>query len=148
MIKKLLIILLTCSTLFSSSMFTLDNVKKLKLNFSNYTTFMLKEEKESIKKLIMNKLQKEGFIFGEVDPVTFVVKIKAREIDEEEYIISIFLGLAEDVTTNRKGHIKTHAFTYMADKIIESENAYEDTFEAIDYLTCQFLTAYREDNEE
>ncbi|QOY51168.1 hypothetical protein [Candidatus Sulfurimonas baltica] len=147
MIKKLLIILFTCSSLFSSSMFTLDNVKKLKFHFTNYTTFMKKEENESIKKLIVNKLQKEGFTFGEVDPISFVVKIKAREVAEEEYIISIFIGLAEEVTTNRENNIKTHAFTYLQDTLIESENPYEDTFEAIDYLTCQFLTAYREDNQ-
>ncbi|QOY55526.1 hypothetical protein HUE87_04635 [Candidatus Sulfurimonas marisnigri] len=147
MIKKLLIILFTCSSLFSSSMFTLDNVENLKFHFTNYTTFMKKEEKESIKKFIIKKLQKEGFTFGEIDPISFVVKIKSREVAEEEYIISIFIGLAEEVTTTRDNNIKTHAFTYVADTLIESENPYEDTLEAIDYLTCQFLTAYRDDNE-
>ena len=107
---------------------------------------MEKYEKQNIEKFIKNKLQKAGFVFGEVDPVTFVVKVKSIEVNEV-HVITVFVGLAEDVTTKRIDKIETHAFTYMTDTLIESEDPYEDTLEAIDFLTCRFLTAYRDDNE-
>ena len=146
MIKNLILILLTYSSLFSASMFTLDNVKNLKFHFGNNTYFMGKEEQDSIKKLIINKLQKAGFEFGKNDPINFIVKVRSVEV-EEVHVINIFVGLAEDVTTNRKGDIQTHAYTYTTDTLISSEDPYEDTLEAIEFLTCQFLTAYRDDNE-
>ncbi|MCW8894867.1 MAG: hypothetical protein OQK48_02140 [Sulfurimonas sp.] len=146
MTKKLFILLLLSSSLFSSSVFTLDNIKNLKFHFTNNTYFMEKDEKQEIEKFIKNKLQKAGFVFGEVDPITFVVKVKSIEIDEV-HVITVFIGLAEDVTTKRIDKIETYAFTYMADTLIESEDPYEDTLEAIDFLTCQFLTAYGDDNE-
>lgn len=146
MIKKLLIILLLSTQLFGLSMFTLDNVKNLKFHFTNNTYFMEKHEKESIKKFIKDKLEKAGFVFGEVDPITFVVKVKSIEVNEV-HVISIFVGLAEDVKTKRKGAIETYAYTYMTSTLIESEDPYEDTLEAVDFLTCQFLTAFKDDNE-
>lgn len=147
MTKKLFILLLLSSSLFCSSVFTLDKIKNLKFHFTNNTHFIEKPEEQSIRDLIKNKLQKAGFTFGEVDPINFVVKVKSVEIDEV-HVISIFFGLAEDVTTKRIGQIETYAFTYMTDTLIESEDPYEDTIEAIDFLTCQFLTAYRDDNEQ
>ena len=97
--------------------------------------------------MIKNKLQKAGFTFGEADPINFIVKVKSVEIDDI-HVISVFLGLAEDVTTKRIDNIQTQAFTFMTDTLIESEDPYEDTLEAIDFLTCRFLTAYKDDNEQ
>ncbi len=146
MIKRLIIILLMSSPLFCSSMFTLDNVKNLKFHFTNNTYFMEKHEKESIKKFIKEKLEKAGFVFGKVDPITFVVQVKSIEVNEV-HVINISVGLAEDVKTKRAGGIETYAYTYIKSTLIESEDPYEDTLEAVDFLTCQFLTAYKDDNE-
>lgn len=146
MIKKLLIILLTCGSLFGSSQFTLDNIKNLKIHLINGTDFIDKKQQETLKQFIVQKLEKAKFIFGKVDSINFVVKIKSVEINNV-HAITVFVGLAEDVITKRTGNIETYAFTYTADTFMESEDPYEDTLEAIDFLTCQFLTAYRDDNE-
>ncbi len=89
MTKKLFILLLLSSSLFCSSVFTLDNIKNLKFHFINNTYFMEKYEKHNIEKFIKNKLQKAGFVFGEVDPVTFVVKVKSIEVNEV-HVITVF----------------------------------------------------------
>lgn len=148
MIKILFILFLIYNSLFASSMFTLDKVQNFKLHFINSAGFLTKEEQKKLKKFTKEKLQKDGFIFDQIDPIILFIKVKSIELDEELYAINIQLYLAEDVTTKRIKEVKTFAYTYFESTLIESEDPYEDTLEAIDYLTCQFKTAFKDDNEE
>lgn len=146
MIRKIALILFLSTLLFASSKFTLDGVKNIKFTLINRTTFLSNENKKELENLVLNKLKKEKFTLGEVDPINFVVEIKAIEIGET-YALNISLTLTEDVTTNdRIGNPKTFALTYMENIFIESEFPLEESRNAIDFLICQFLNAYREDN--
>ena len=145
--KKLLFIILTCSSLFSASIYTLDNVKNLNIYFANKSGFLEKEQKNDISKSIKKELEKAGFIFGKADSVTFFVKVQAKEIDDA-YIINIQLGIAEDVITKRKDNIETFSFTYLRSELIESDEPYEDTVDMINFLLNEFIVAHKDDNEE
>lgn len=146
MIRFLLTILLVYTSLFCSSMFTLDKVQNFKIHFINSAGFLSKEEQNKIEKFTKEKLQKAGFIFNKIDPIILFIKVKSIEIDDDLHAIDISLYLAEDVTTKRSIDVKTFAYTYFQSTLIESEDPYEDTLEATDYLTCQFLSAFKDDN--
>lgn len=148
MTKIIFVLLLSFNSLFSFSMFTLDKVQNFKINFINSAGFLSKEEQVKLTKFTKAKLQKKaGFIFGKIDPIVLFIKVKSIEMDDGFYAITVEFYLAEDVLTNRSEKIQTFAYTYFQSTLMESEDPYEDTLEAIDYLTCQFLTAYKDDNE-
>jgi len=149
MIKIIFVLLIGFNSLFAFSMFTLDKVQNFKIHFINSADFLSKDEKKELIKFTKNKLQKrEGFIFGDIDPIVLFIKVKSIEIDDELYAITVEFYLAEDVVTKRVEEVKTFAYTYFKSILIESQDPYDDTLEAIDYLTCQFLTSYKDDNEE
>jgi len=150
MIKILFVLIFSFNSLFALSMFTLDKVNNLKIHFINSAGFLSKDEQNELINYAKNKLQKRaGFIFDKIDPIVLFIKVKSIEIDDGLYAITVDFYLAEDVVTLRANNkIKTFAYTYHQSTLMESEDPYEDTLEAIDYLTCQFLTAYKDDNEE
>lgn len=145
--KKLLLILLICSSLFSKSIYTLDNVKNLHIYFANKSGFLDKQDKDKILQYIKNELTKAGFVLGKTDSSTFFLKVSAKEVDDT-YIINVQSGLAEEVITRRKDNIETFAYTYFASELIESDEPKEDTVEVIEFLLNQFIVAYKDDNEE
>jgi len=132
------------SSLFSASIYTLDNIKDLNLYIDNQTDFM---DKKELKETLIKRLEKAGFVFGETDALILVVKVKSLEI-EESMAISIFLGLGEEVVTHRKDKIETFAYTYLETKFIEGYEPNEDTNEALGVLVDNFIAAYKDDNEE
>lgn len=145
--KFLFLFLFLHSLLFSSTIFTLDKVQNFKMRIINSADFLTKNEEQDIKTFIQIKLSKAGFIFDEIDPIMLFVKIKSLEVSDELYVINVQLFLAEDVKTRRGIDVQTFAYTYFKSTMMESEDPYEDTMEAINYLTCQLITAYKEDNE-
>jgi len=150
MIKIFFMLIFGFNSIFAFSMFTLDKADNFKIHFINSAGFLNKDEQKELTIYAKNKLQKRaGFIFDKIDPIVLFIKVKSIEIDDGLYSITVEFYLAEDVVTRRGDKdIKTFAYTYHQSTLMESEDPYEDTLEAIDYLTCQFLTAYKDDNEE
>jgi len=146
-VKVLVFFLLLYSSLFSKSIYTLDNVEKLGIYMDLHADFIGKDEKIQLKKFVKDKLLKAGFVFGKVDSAFIIVRLNAKEIDDT-YIINIDLGLAEDVATFRKDNTETFAYTYLAGSMIESDEPMEDTKEYIAFLLYEFIAAHKEDNEE
>lgn len=149
MLKFILALSLLYTFVFSDSMFSLDKVQNFKIHIINSAGFLNKEEEKQINTFTKTKLKKAGFIFDEIDPIILFIKIKSIEIDEELYVINIQLYLAEDVEAKRgeNAKIKTFAYTYFISTMMESQDPYEDTLEAVNYLTCQLITSYKDDNE-
>lgn len=145
--KKVILFFLLVNSLFSSSIYTLDNIKNLHLYVEAKADFIGKEDKRNIAKFTKAKLSEAGFVFGVTDSSTIVVKIEAKEIDST-YIINIQLGLAEDVITMRKDDIETLAYTYLSNTMIESDEPYEDTLEYLQFLLYEFIAVHKEDNQE
>lgn len=145
--KKILLFLLLNTYLFSSSIYTLDNVKNVGIYFENKADFLGKEDKKKIKDYITKELKKVGFVFGKTDSDTIVLKINSKELDGT-YFIHVSFALAEDVITKREGNIEALANTYLAGELIESDEPVEDTTEMVEFLLAQFIAAYKDDNEE
>ena len=90
--KKIILFLLVCSSLFSQSFYTLDNVKSLSLYMPNKVGYMDKEQKKKLKDSVIQRLKNAGFVFGKTDATTFMIKLDSIYINETE-VISIQLGL-------------------------------------------------------
>ena len=144
--KKIILFLLICSSLFSKSFYTLDNVNSLSLYMPIKTGYMDKEQKKNLKDSVIQKLKKAGFVFGKTDATTFMVKIQSINVNDTE-IIHIQIGLGEEVLTKRPGNIHSYAFTYLANDFIESDEPILDTIESVDFLLSEFLESHKEDNE-
>lgn len=138
--------MLLSSSLFSASLYTLDNVHSLNLYFASKADFLSKDKSEILKNMITKKLKKAGFVFGKTDAYIFVVKIDSIEIEGSQ-AIHLEIGLGEEVTTKRKDKIETFAYTYLASRFIEGYDPYEDTLEYLTLLVDEFIDAHKDDNE-
>lgn len=144
--KKLILFLLLTSSLFSESFFTLDSVKDLRIYISSSADFLDKEKQSNIKDIVKERLLKAGFVFGENDAITFMLKIEAIEIADAQAIY-VEIGLGEEVKTLRDGDNYSFAFTYLANDFIDSKDPYIDTLESIEFLMSQFIESHKIDNE-
>lgn len=145
--KSLFLALLFAGSLFSASLYTLDNVHSLNLYFASDANFLTKEKTDELKSMITKKLEKAGFVFGETDADIFVVKVSALDI-EGSLALHLEVGLGEEVITKRKDNIETFSYTYLASKLIEGFDPYEDTREELSILVDAFINAHKDDNEE
>jgi len=139
--------LLLSTQIFAQSYYTLDNVRSLNLYFASDAEFLSKEQKETLKKRVQQKLEKAGFVFGETDADIFVVNIESIGIEDSQ-AIDIQVKLGEEVITKRKDDIETFAYTYLEHKLLEGYDPYEDTLETLDVLINGFISAHKDDNEE
>lgn len=144
--KKLFLALVLSSSLFSASLYTLDNVHSLNLYFASQAEFLAQDQKATLKSMITKKLEKAGFVFGETDAYIFVVKVDAIEIEGTQAIY-LEVGLGEEVITRRKDKIETFAYTYLSNKFIEGYDPYKDTLESLTLLIDEFIDAHKDDNE-
>lgn len=143
---KLFLALILSSSLFSASLYTLDNVHSLNLYFSNQANFLSKDQELLLKNMITEKLKKAGFVLGETDASVFVVKIDATEAKGVQ-VVHVEVGLGEEVITKRKDKIETFAYTYLASKFIKVDNPYKETLESLTLLIDEFIKVHKDDNE-
>lgn len=144
--KKFFLALLLSSSLYSASLYTLDNVHSLNLYFASEAGFLSQDKKATLKNMITDKLTKAGFTLGETDAAIFVVKIDAKEVQGTQTIY-IEVGLGEEVTTKRKDEIETFAYTYLANKFTKSDDPYKVTLDSLTLLVDEFIKAQKDDNE-
>ena len=144
--KKILLIIAFCSSLFSASIFTLENVNNLKLYFANNSDFITPKQTVFIKKSTEEKLKVAGIELNKVDASTFMIKVESIEVDES-YAVVISIALGEEVITNRKERIESFAWSYYKTDIIDTDEPYTDTLESINYLVDEFVESYLDDME-
>lgn len=144
--RKLFLALLFSNSLFSASLYTLDNVHSLNLYFASNADYLTQDKKAVLKSMVTEKLEKAGFVFGKTDATILVVKVDAIEIEGSQAIY-VEVGLGEEVITKRKDKIETFAYTYLASKFLEGYDPYEDTLESLTLLLDEFIDAYKDDNE-
>lgn len=142
--KSLLALFLTTQMLFAVLPFTLENADNFRLFFMNESEFLDNRDSDELKKIITDRLAKEGFILNERDPITFFAKVESLHLDDNAFVY-IQIGLGEEVMTHRKGKIETMAFTYHHSDFIETDDPFEDTKESLHFLLDEFMALYKED---
>ena len=144
--KKILLIIAFCSSLFSASIFTVENTNNLKLYFADESGFLTYEQVAFIKKRVEDKLKSVKIEMNKVDPSTLMVQLESLEMDES-YAVVVTIAVGEEVKTNRKDKIETFAWTYYKTDLIDTDEPYKDSLESIDYLVDEFIEAYLDDME-
>lgn len=144
--KKLFLALLLSTSLYSASLYTLDNVHSLNLYFASEADFLTKEKKATIKDILTDKLTKAGFTLGETDASVLVVKVDAIEVKGTQ-VIHIEVGIGEEVITKRKDQIETFSYTYLSSKFIKTQDPDKATLESLTLLVDEFIKAQKDDNE-
>lgn len=143
--KKLFLALLLSNSLYSASLYTLDNVHSLNLYFASEAGFLNEYKKTMLKNMITDKLTKAGFTLGETDASILVVKIDTIEIKGIQ-AIHIEVGLGEEVITKRKDQIETFSYTYLSSKFIKTHDPDKATLESLTLLVDEFIKAQKDDN--
>ena len=144
--RKLFLGFFLSTSLYSASLYTLDNVHSLNLYFASEASFLNQDKKSALKNMVTEKLTKAGFTLGETDASIFVVKIDAIQIQETQAIY-IEVGLGEEVTTKRKEKVQTFAYTYLENKFIKTQDPYTQTYTLLATLVDAFIKSHKEDNE-
>lgn len=144
--RKFFLALLLTSSLYSASLYTLDNVHSLNLYFASEANFLTPEKKTLLKNMVTEKLAKAGFVLGETDATIFVVKIDVIET-KESHVVYIEVGLGEEVITKRTDKIETFAYTYLESKFIKTQDPYTQTAASLNLLMDGFINAHKDDNE-
>ena len=146
--KKIILLILTLNALlFAEHLpFTLENLKNLNIYYVDKSGLFTKQEQNSIKKNIENKLIKTGFNTHGSDPSTLVIIVQTIDIDDI-YVANISLLVGEEVITKRKDAIATMAFTYHVNDFVELDEPVDDIEESINTLLDEFINLYREDME-
>ena len=143
--KKLFLALLLSNSLYSASLYTLDNVHSLNLYFASEAGFLNEYKKTMLKNMITDKLTKAGFTLGETDTSILIVKIDTIEIKGIQ-AIHIEVGLGEEVITKRKDQIETFSYTYLSSKFIKTHDPDKATLESLTLLVDEFIKAQKDDN--
>ena len=143
--KKLFLALLLSNSLYSASLYTLDNVHSLNLYFASEAGFLNEYKKTMLKNMITDKLTKAGFTLGETDASILVVKIDTIKIKGIQ-AIHIEVGLGEEVITKRKDQIETFSYTYLSSKFIKTHDPDKATLESLTLLVDEFIKAQKDDN--
>ena len=146
--KKIFLLLIITYSLATSAQipYTLENLKKLNLFYADRSGLFSKKEQEEIKKSILDKLTKHGFVQNATDPNTLVIKIKTIDIDDT-IIANISLLVGEEVITKREANIETLALTFHLNKFVELDEPTKEIKELVDSMLGEFLKLYKEDME-
>ncbi|WP_455755626.1 hypothetical protein [Sulfurimonas sp.] len=142
--KIIFFTILLSASLFSTSIFTVENVNNLKIYYANKSDFLNREQNKYIKTKTEEKFKSVGIELNKVDASAFMIKIESLEV-EESHAVLVSIALGEEVLTNRKDKIGTFAWTYYKTDLMEIDEPYKDILESVDYLVDEFIEAYLDD---
>jgi hypothetical protein len=134
------------SSVHASGPFTLSDIERIHIFVKNDSELFddkdVEQLKEKLSKLVQTlRLKAEGR-----DAPTLMLKIESIS-DQKKHYLHVKLALGEDIITKRKGDTRTFALTYDASDFIESEEPKKDLFESVEFLTDEFISHFKDDNE-
>ncbi len=134
------------SSLYASGPFTLSDIKRLHIFVKNDSELFDEKDEQELRERLSKLVQTLGLKAEGRDAPTLMLKIESIS-DKKKHYLHIKLALGEDIITKRNGNTKTFALTYDASDFIESEEPKKDLFESVDFLTDEFISHFKEDNE-
>lgn len=138
--------LLFISSVYASGPFTLSDIERLHIFVKNDSELFDEKDEQELRQRLSKVVQILGLKAEGRDAPTLMLKIESIS-DMKKHYLHIKLALGEDIITKRKGGTKTFALTYDASDFIESEEPKKDLFESVDFLTDEFVSHFKEDNE-
>lgn len=134
------------SSLYASGPFTLSEIKRLHIFVKNDSELFDEKVEQELRQRLSKLVQTLGLKAEGRDAPTLMLKIESIS-DKQKHYLHVKLALGEDIITKRDGNIKVFALTYDASDFIESEEPKKDLIESVEFLTDEFISHFKEDNE-
>lgn len=134
------------SSVYASGPFTLSDIERIHIFVKNDSELFDDKDVEALKKRLSKLVQTLGLKAEERDAPTLMLKVESIS-DNKKHYLHVKLALGEDIITKRKGNTRVFALTYDASDFIESEEPKKDLLESVDFLTDEFISHFKEDNE-
>lgn len=145
-ISLTLLSLCLISSVYASGPFTLSDIKRLHIFVKNDSELFDEKDEQELRERLSKLVQTLGLKAEGRDAPTLMLRVESIS-DIKKHYLHIKLALGEDIITKRNGNIKVFALTYDASDFIESEEPKKDLFESVDFLTDEFISHFKEDNE-
>lgn len=134
------------SSVYASGPFTLSDIKRLHIFVKNDSELFDEKDEQELRERLSKLVQTLGLKAEGRDAPTLMLRVESIS-DIKKHYLHIKLALGEDIITKRNGNIKVFALTYDASDFIESKEPKKDLFESVDFLTDEFISHFKEDNE-
>ncbi len=141
-----LLILVFVSSLQASGPFTLSAIENIHIFVKNDSELFDDKDLEALRERLLKVVQTLGLKAEQRDAPTLMLKIESIS-NETKHYLHVKLALGEDIITKRKGNTRVFALTYDSADFIESEEPKKDLFESVDFLTGEFISHFKDDNE-
>lgn len=133
-------------SLYASGPFTLSDIERIHIFVKNDSELFDDKDVEVLRAKLSKLVQTLGLKVEGRDAPTLMLKIESIS-DKNKHYLYVKLALGEDIITKRKNSTKVFALTYDASDFIESEEPKKDLQESVDFLTGEFISHFKEDNE-
>lgn len=147
--RTLLLVLLSLgfvSSVYASGPFTLSGIERAHIFVKNDSELFDDKDVQALRNRLLKVVQTLGLKAEQRDAPTLMLKIESNS-DEKKHYLYVTLALGEDVITKRKGNVKVFALSYDSSDFIESEEPRKDLFDSVDFLTGEFISHFKDDNE-
>jgi len=134
------------SSVYASGPFTLSDIERIYIFVKNDSELFDDKDVEKLKERLSRLVQTLGLKAEGRDAPTLMLKIESIS-DKNKHYLYVKLALGEDIITKRKSGTKVFALTYDASDFIESEEPKKDLLESVEFLTDEFISHFKDDNE-
>ena len=134
------------SSLYASGPFTLSDIERIHIFVKNDSELFDDKDVEVLRAKLSKLVHTLGLKIEGRDAPTLMLKVESIS-DKKKHYLHVKLALGEDVITKRKGDTRVFALTYDASDFIESEEPKKDLLESVDFLTDEFISHFKDDNE-
>lgn len=134
------------SSVYASGPFTLSDIEGIHIFVKNDSELFDDKDVEVLRLRLSKLVQTLGLKAEGRDAPTLMLKVESIS-DQKKHYLYVKLALGEDIITKRKGNTKVFALTYDASDFIESEEPRKDLFESVDFLSDEFISHFKDDND-
>jgi len=144
----LLPLLLSQTLLFAAGPFNLEGIESLNILVIDENKAISQQLEEKLRQDIRQKLEKNGITSNKEGVGALFVKVSSSRIGDTT-LVHINFGVGEEGEIVRSHKVQSFVISYSNEDTIESDDVEADVYDSvINFLMEEFLTQFREDNEE
>lgn len=134
--------------LYGAGPFNLEGIDALNILVIDENKAISQQLEEKLRVEIKQKLEKNGIKSEKESVGALFVKVSSSQIGETT-LVQIRFGVGEEAEIARSHKVQSFVISYSNEDTIESDDVEADVYDSvINFLMEEFLTQFREDNEE
>jgi len=136
------------TVLYGAGPFNLEGIDALNILVIDENKAISQQLEEKLREEIKQKLEKNGITCGKETVGALFVKVSSSRIGDTT-LVHINFGVGEEAEIVRSHKVESFVISYSNEDTIESDDVEADVYDSvINFLMEEFLTQFREDNEE